>query len=232
MRFWAKGLAILAVDKEGSMIRRVAFVLFCCFFSGLGAVALAEPDPCGEWTVCAKSPPTSVPVPRQATNASECTDDNELTCRNKCHGQFGGEFWRCVNGCLGKSCAGSAGTSGGTTSGEWAAQQDTRECLELGSEDCKEECGSHEGTSGARCRRDCLSKKCPQSSASLIAKESASPGAVKCDRCVEQYRPECRQACAAGTWVAPSGVLTNLGGLVCEKSCLGVRCGVGCEFNF
>ena len=197
-----------------------------------GMPVSAEPD-CGEWTVCGAPtlgvPPT--PTPRASANDQwglpPCTPENERTCKNKCHGSFGPEFWTCVQGCLAGICAGSGGRSGTDV---WNAPDDAAGCVELASSECAEDCASREGSAGTRCRSDCLSKRCPESNRADIAREGGQPGALTCDRCISRSRPECARACYAGAG-AYSGI-NGLGGILCERSCLTVKCGGGCSLGF
>ncbi|NDC37190.1 MAG: hypothetical protein EBZ48_03960 [Proteobacteria bacterium] len=203
--------------------------------------AVAQPSstgvsPCGEWTVCsapmatATAVPTAAPtvitrLPGERWHLPACTKDDELLCKNNCHGKFAGDYWRCVNDCLAQRCA-KAGEGDGPVSE--AAAQNTQGCVELASLDCVQECSGSPGAEGSRCRRDCLVSRCREANSLDIAKESASPGALACERCTARIGPECRVMCGSGAWIPPGGVVNGLGGLLCERSCVSVRCGVGC----
>lgn len=192
---------------------------------------------CGEWTICpsaikatptAIATPTPVPVLRpigDRWNLPACTKDDDLYCKNSCHGKFGGEFWSCVKDCFGQRCS-SVNAEAGSVSNE--AGEEARGCVELASLDCADQCSDRSGAEASRCRRDCLFAHCRDATSADVAKEAASPGAIRCDRCTARLGPECRAACGAGRWIPPGGVINGLGGLLCERSCISVRCGVGC----
>ena len=55
---------------------------------------------------------------------------------------------------------------------------------------------------------------------------------LECERCVNRVRQDCRMGCASGAWLAPGDVVNGLGGLLCEKSCLSIRCGTNCTLGF
>lgn len=205
---------------------------------------------CGEWTVC--SPPLVQATINQSSSTATgvtsssssqlvpsgqhgperwglpaCNPKDELSCKNECHGRFGDDFWGCVQTCLKGRCIESTETDG-------RAQRSSEEsagCVELASIDCRSTCGEERSSEESRCRRDCLNGKCPSANQLDVAKESSSPGALECERCIRRIGLECRAMCGSGAWIPPGGVVNGLGGLVCEKSCISVRCGVGCSFN-
>lgn len=205
---------------------------------------------CGEWTVC--SPPLVQPTINQSSSTATgfsssfspqlvpsgqhgperwglpvCDPKDNLTCKNECHGRFGDDFWGCVKGCLKVRCVESTENEGGAQ----RSSEESAGCVELASIDCRSSCGADRSSEESRCRRDCLTGKCPSANPLDVAKESSSPGALECERCIRRLGQECRAMCGSGAWIPPGGVVNGLGGLVCEKSCISVRCGVGCSFN-
>jgi hypothetical protein len=201
---------------------------------------------CGEWTVCAGTPSgapinqgssgtaasssqvaTTAPVTQERWGLPACNPKDELSCKNECHGRFGDDFWGCVQTCLKGRCIESTETDGGAQ----RSSEESAGCVELASFDCRSTCGEERSSEESRCRRDCLNGKCPSANQLDVAKESSSPGALECERCIRRIGQECRAMCGSGAWIPPGGVVNGLGGLVCEKSCISVRCGVGCSFN-
>jgi len=226
----------MAVLGVGMIYRLfILFFLFLGFLSGPAFASPPTPQRCGEWTICASSAPTptvaptETPTPRASVGSERwhlpaCAKSDELLCKNNCHGKFDSEYWGCVKQCLAQRCADDEKRPGADAPASTASQG----CVELASLDCVSDCQDRTGAEASRCRRDCLVKGCPNASSLDIAKESGSPGALACERCMTTIGPECRAMCGSGVWIPPGGAVNGLGGLLCERSCISVRCGVSC----
>jgi len=158
-------------------------------------------------------------------NRPECNSEHTTICGDECRKKFDSEHTKCKSDCLSRLCRSFMAT----VSGDSATDSERSTCIEFESGGCVEECSSEDGHRKLRCRRGCLSKKCPGGSQSEILKESMEPGRLKCDRCKVNMAAACKRQCYFG--IGTGQIYSDrqkIGHLGCEQLCLSTSCSQSC----
>ena len=111
-------------------------------------------------------------------------------------------------------------------------EEDKQGCLELETEECASECKLKGDAASAKCRRGCLEQRCPDSNRLDLAKESADPGALRCERCRVEAKDFCASSCGVGLIAGELGRSTGLENLGCVKVCVVATCQKSCGMSF
>jgi hypothetical protein len=192
---------------------------FFCILPALPAMADPTLDARCEWADCGRGSDD-----KPSENLPPCTQNDEFVCKDECRREFGPDFHLCVKKCLKGSCIAEAAEK----KDDPAFRDDQAGCVELESEECDTECRLDTEASKARCRRRCIEQRCPKANRLDIAKESGSPGTLKCDRCKKEVEQFCNQSCAVSSGMGrinPGAGLANLG---CVKVCVASSCTQSC----
>jgi hypothetical protein len=181
-------------------------------------------DRCGEWIVQSTSPvvPGAVAAP---TGLPECQKHDELDCAEECRREFGTDFHRCRTNCLRGKCSEPPPKKRDDDS-----RKDGELCIEIESESCETECNTtlSGSTDGAKCRRECLQRKCPNARRYDTAMEGLDPGTTACNRCEAKHQRRCERRCRSATLRIPTNQLPELREFGCEKLCMTSACGAEC----
>ncbi len=175
---------------------------------------------CESWVM-----PPSADTPVTSANAlPECKKSDELQCNEECRREFDAAFHTCQSDCLRAKCSQPAPAPKTNSAGG-----DPELCIEYETEGCESECAQQRVSSErAKCRRNCLAARCPESGRYQRAMEGLNPGSSACRRCEAQYTERCARQCRSATYRMPSNSLPELRGLGCERVCITSACGASC----
>jgi hypothetical protein len=209
-----------------SMLKRAFFIVVGVLLLGYSGGALCNAqsrDARCEWTDCGDGPttPTVGVLP-------ECGEGDRGACGERCRTEFDKEHFRCIERCLAGRCREVVVEHRDGRRDDPFGDADL--CLEGESKECEVECRDSTHTNQARCRLDCLFRRCPSSRRSEISEEAAKPGAARCRRCRERNERDCRRSCGVGFSTRPGSSFNGLGSFGCEKACLVGACGAECAW--
>jgi|GEM_PF-3672419 len=146
-----------------------------------------------------------------------CTKFDRSECQQECRAEFDDRFKPCVDSCLISKCQLEEEQSSKAKRDQGVVDP----CIELNSARCSDEC-PRSGSYAGLCRRDCLTKSCPNASALDIGQEANSPGQLGCQRCKERNSFNCESMCQVSGHQRPVSGLTYT---ACIKLCQQTSCG-------
>jgi len=191
----------------------IFLVLLCCFSRQLPAQ-----EKYGEsaaWNERSQAASDSFAVPK-------CSKTDQSSCNQNCNTHFDDDFKSCVDSCMKGRCVKAVDEE----EEDKSKQNQEILCVEEQSASCDKGCSRTSGAALNRCRRACLTEKCPKADALITAKEGADPGILRCEQCRAEYTPICSRQCALGRYRAGAAAgLINLG---CEKTCIFASCSKSC----
>jgi|GEM_PF-2798766 len=177
-----------------------------------------------EWANCDDQSRQSAPSGDFTTQAEErpCDSTDRSECTDSCREEFGPDYKRCISNCLESRC--SETTRRDQDPDSLGARV---YCVEIESAACVDSCSSAPQRESARCRRDCLTQRCPAANQVDIGTESIDPGSLSCSRCKQGAVEECKRDCSMGVYI--TGRYPGLAQYGCQKACELARCASKCR---
>lgn len=153
-----------------------------------------------------------------------CSQTDHSTCAEECREFFDLAFRNCEKNCLAGKCRDETELPQAGKGSETADY-----CVEFESDSCVTLCLKEDSSRQKNCRRDCLSRACPNASASAVAEEALDPGTSSCNRCKKKELDSCKKLCRIQPGAFAEFPARSLTFMACEELCVRSRCGGSCS---
>ena len=215
------------MKKGTTLIWEILKVLLITLLS-VSATDLAADPPSGDSFVIDGDSPGSTEGRPGGELRRYCGKRDHTYCSEACRKYFDDAYHRCREDCLGDRCVEKREAKKDPDVEKAQKSEDSRFCIELESEKCVQQCDSQgDSNRKLRCRRACLSDRCPNALPSDSSREALNPGSVACDRCKDSVKETCKQACIGGL-AAGKGSFNGLMGFGCNIACAQAQCASKC----